>query len=255
MFETYSDIFNQRGKLYHQAMTDHPEARRAEFQTAIALLELAPGMVLCDVPSGGGYLSNFISVPDVKLYAIETSEVFARSMAEQDTHVSILCEAIADLPLVSSSIDRVISLAGLHHVTPQVAFYQEAHRLLTPQGLLVVADVQQGTGVDRFLNGFVDQHSQMGHRGLFLGDHTLTELETCGFQIVQAQPQKYTWQFPNPMAMARYCQMLFGIDLTDEATILDSIQDCLGYQVTDTGCYMNWELLFVQAMKTTAATN
>ncbi|MDA0266476.1 MAG: methyltransferase domain-containing protein [Cyanobacteria bacterium] len=248
MFETYADIFNQRGQRYHQAMVDYPLARQAEFAAVLDLLELSPHSILCDAPSGGGYLRNFIAVPGVKLYSVETSAAFAQETAGVGDNTTLLCKTIADLPLMSGSVDRVVSLAGLHHVDPQIDFYREAQRILVPDGIFVVADVQAGSGVDRFLNGFVDQHSTMGHQGLFLGKHTLAELTACGFEIASAQLQSYTWQFPTPVAMARYCQMLFGINQADTPAILDGIQTCVGYEITDTGCQMNWELLCIKAI-------
>lgn len=249
MFETYSDIFNQRGQFYHQAMVKYPLARRAEFEMVLTWLRLVPGLILCDAPSGGGYLRNFVTVPDIKIYSVETSQVFAREIEDGLNNQNLFCHSISDLPLASNSIDRVLSLAGLHHVDPQIDFYQEAYRILSPGSSLLVADVRTGSGVDQFLNCFVDQHSTMGHTGRFLGEHTLSELESCGFQIAAAQPESYVWILPNPEALAHYCQLLFGIDRADSETILDGIQTCLGYQMTDVGCQMNWELFFVQAIK------
>jgi len=248
MFESYADIFDQRGQRYHQAMVDYPLARQAEFAVVLDLLDLSAHSILCDAPSGGGYLRNFISVPGVKLYSVETSAAFAQEVADFEDNTTLLCKTIADLPLTNDSVDRVVSLAGLHHVNPQIDFYREAQRILAPHGILVVADVQAGSEVDRFLNDFVDQHSTMGHQGLFLGKHTLSQLEACGFEIVSSQVQSYTWQFPHPAAMAQYCQMLFGIDKADAVAILAGIQTCVGYKITDTGCQMNWELLCIKAI-------
>lgn len=253
MFETYSDIFDQRGKLYHQAMMDYPLARQAEFKTVLSELDLGPGLTLCDVPSGGGYLRNFISVPGVKLYFVETSKAFAQETEGLSDSTPLFCKTIADLPLSDGTVDRVVSLAGLHHIDPQVDFYREAHRILASNGILVLADVQGGSGVDRFLNDFVDQHSSMGHKGIFLTGQTLIDLKKCGFQIASAQLKSYAWQFPSSTAMAHYCQMLFGINQADMKTILHGIKACVGYEVTDTGCYMNWELLCVKAIKSPVA--
>lgn len=249
MFETYTDIFNERGKLYHQAMMEYPLARQKEFELVVDMLDLSPGLVLCDVPSGGGYLENFINTPNLKLYSVETSAEFAASTDSLCDNTTILCSTISSIPLENAVLDRVLSLAGLHHVDQQSSFYCEAHRILKDDGILVLADVWAGSGVDRFLNGFVDQHSSMGHKGDFLTEKTLKELEASGFRILSNQKQAYTWQFSSAEAMAQYCKKLFGINQAELSTILQGIEINLGYEVTEAGCFMNWELYFVKAAK------
>jgi cyclopropane fatty-acyl-phospholipid synthase-like methyltransferase len=246
--ESYTDIFNQRGQLYHQAMLDYPDARRAEFTHALDLLDLQPGQVLCDVPSGGCYISRFIDLP-VKLISVETSEEFIRHAAPTEDNVTLICEDVTQIPLTTATVDRIVSLAGLHHVAHQADFYREAYRLLKPQGILAVADVRAGSGVDGFLNGFVNQYNSMGHRGEFLGPHTVDELQTAGFEVVDARPRQYTWTFQSPAAMVRCCQLLFGIDRADADTTLAGIRRHLGYTMVGDRCCMNWELYFFKAIK------
>ena len=249
MFEDYKDIFNQRGNLYHQAMLDYPNARRKEFEAAIDLLALADGQILCDVPSGGGYINNFIDKA-VKIISIETSAEFIRCAEERDRKVSsMVCEEVSNIPLTTATIDRVISLAGLHHVKHQIEFYREAYRLLKPKGMIGIVDVLLGSNVDGFLNIFVDAHSAMGHQGDFLGKHTLSELSVAGFEITHAALQKYTWQFDSVASMVRCCKLLFGIDRADDANILTGIEQFLGYKIERDRCLMNWELYFIQGVK------
>jgi SAM-dependent methyltransferase len=247
-FDNYTDIFNQRGKLYHQAMVDYPDARKAEFLTALELLDLQPHQVLCDVPSGGCYISQFIPHP-VELISVETSEEFIRQANPTDNNVTLFCEDITTIPMASATVDRVISLAGLHHADDQLGFYREAYRLLKPQGILGVADVRAGSGVDDFLNGFVNQYNSMGHRGDFLGLHTVEELQTAGFEVLYAAPRQYTWEFDSIDAMVRCCQLLFGIDRADAATVLAGIHQHLGYHIVDGQVHMNWELYCFKGMK------
>ena len=72
----YRDIFELRGRLYHQAMREHPDARINEFQSVINEADIAPGMTVVDVPSGGAYLSSYLE--EVELFGLETSETFAQ---------------------------------------------------------------------------------------------------------------------------------------------------------------------------------
>lgn len=52
--------------------------------------------------------------------------------------------SITSMPEIkNNTVDRVFSLAGLHHLTTlqKQQFFEEVHRILRPGGMLVVADV------------------------------------------------------------------------------------------------------------------
>ena len=55
----YKDIFELRGRLYHQAMNDFPDARANEFLSVISEAGIKSGMTVVDIPSGGAYLSGY----------------------------------------------------------------------------------------------------------------------------------------------------------------------------------------------------
>jgi hypothetical protein len=77
MFDTYKEIFDNRAESYRTGMRGFPQARKEEFYWAVKYLHISPGDTICDVPSGGGYLRDFISKPDSYFYFLETCENFA----------------------------------------------------------------------------------------------------------------------------------------------------------------------------------
>ncbi|MBD2464469.1 methyltransferase domain-containing protein [Oscillatoria sp. FACHB-1407] len=248
MFETYTDIFNLRGMQYHQAIVEYPDARREEFEHTIQAAQLEDGHVVCDVPSGGCYLKQFIR-KSVKLFSVETSSAFVKQSQAQENNIPLLCEDVSHIPLISGTIDRAISLAGSHHLPSKPALYQEVHRLLKPNGIFCLADVREGSGVAEFLNIFVDHHNSAGHKGEFLNSATQAELEAVGFHVTYAEPIRYYWRFSQIDDMIRYCKLLFGIDQATDAQILDGIGYYLGFSANSQECLMNWELYFFQGMK------
>jgi len=249
MFKTYQDIFNQRGILYHQAMVKYPLARADEFNQIIKLSELQDNLVICDAPSGGCYLSNFIE-PDLKIISIETSKEFIKNSENTAKNTIILCENLGNIPLESGYLDRILSLAGLHHVDSKIGFYQEAYRLLKPTGMFCIADALENSKVAQFLDIFVDQYNSMGHQGSYLTSSTKQELESVGFEVVHDASIDYNWQFDSVASMANYCQLLFCIDRAQEQQIVDGIEKYLGYHEDDGRCSMNWELHFIKGIKT-----
>ncbi|WP_157264321.1 hypothetical protein [Azohydromonas aeria] len=54
----YQTHFDRRGGACERAMRTQPGAQAAEFAQVLARAALASGMVVADVPAGGGYLSD-----------------------------------------------------------------------------------------------------------------------------------------------------------------------------------------------------
>jgi SAM-dependent methyltransferase len=246
MFDNYKDIFNARGAAYHQAMLEQPRARQQEFATMLELARLTDGQVVVDMPSGGGYLRNFIDDADVTLLCVETSRAFADRVPRTDKVRPILAE-LHDVPVDGASVDTIISMAGLHHVVDRPAVFAEMRRMLKAGGRACIADVTVGSRVAAFLNAFVDRHSSMGHHGEFIDAQVRRELIDAGFRITTDDIRRYHWTFASEPALARFCKLMFGLDRADEQQTLDGIREYVGYECVDSMWQMNWELTFIEA--------
>ena len=247
MFMEYSDIFEQRGRLYHQAMTLYPMARAEEFHHALRLAGVKEGNVVCDVPSGGGYLRNFYDGTASFLH-VETSKVFADHCRNSGVP-DVLLGTFDAIPVETASVDKVISLAAPHHVEEKERFFKEAHRILREEGTLVIADVPDGSNVSGFLDDFVNAHNTMGHKGNYIHSGTSEAIRRCGFAIIESLLIPFHWKYESPQAMGRFCDLLFGIDKADSAEVVEGIRKHVGYTVEGNACRMNWELLFIKARK------
>jgi SAM-dependent methyltransferase len=234
----YGDIFDIRGQLYHQAMQTCPDTRSEEFLSVVGEADISPGMTVVDVPSGGAYLSRYLD--GVELIGLETSHAFATVARERAQRV-LLYEKNR-FPLRPSSIDRILSIAGLHHVRAKQELFTEAHRVLKPTGRLVVADVAEGSAVRRFLDEFVGQYCDTGHSGWYFGDDTRAELRGAGFSIIGDKRLEYVWHGADRRELAEFCRTLFGMVLTDTATVVDGIGDYLGFREMGDRVGMNWQL-------------
>ncbi|MBK7948256.1 MAG: methyltransferase domain-containing protein [Deltaproteobacteria bacterium] len=245
MFESYAEIFSRRGAQYQTAMLRWPAAREAEFLQVLADASLSPDLVAYDVPAGGGYLSRHVD-PGVHWLEIETTAGFTSGQAAPQ---QILCSSLTSIELADASADRIISLAGLHHVPDRSGVYREFARLLRPAGLLALADVAEGSAAAAFLNEFVDRHCPMGHRGVFLGAELAPDVRAAGFDILADRSIDLHWRFGTTDDMADFCRLLFGLE-TDNATTLAGIRDHVGYEEGSGQVLMNWALRHVRARKT-----
>lgn len=247
MFKTYSDIFDKRGEAYHQAMYLNPDARNLEFAAVLGQAKLTNGLVICDMPSGGGYLQDKLpSNLNIQLISIESSRQFLRKLTESNSGEAHLCPLHAT-SLGDESVDRIFSIAGLHHLDSRLDVFVEMSRILRKGGRLCILEVPEGAITDLFLNEFVHEHNHIGHTGIFIDMHFREELSKAGFILKTDELRSYTWNFTDVEQMVRYVQLMFGIDMATEDEILAGISHYLGYTCSPTGCHMNWELQLICA--------
>lgn len=244
MFDSYEDIFKKRAWRYHQAMKLCPQARAEEFSLAVEYLDIKPNMTLCDIPSGGGYLKQFVFVDNVHYVFVESSDSFA-SHCPNDQGCSTLLSCLTQLPLAPSSADRIISLAAIHHVENKQHFFEQCLELLKPGGLLVVGDVDGGSDMARFLNVFVHQYNSMGHEGVFLTEGMEKSLESVGFDVVSNEYKPFTWEFNSVPEALSFFRDLFGLDLASDEDILAGIIEYLGFGESESPVSIHWALRYL----------
>lgn len=240
--QDYSEIFTARAKQYHFAMQTFPDAREAEFR---ALLHDLPtsAMDVLDVPSGGGYLASFLPT-HMHINSCDFSAGFA------ETGVPLASPHC--LPYSSESIDAVLSLTGLHHISRenQNAFLAECHRVLRAEGSVLVGEVLRGSPVDTFLNDFVHRHNSQGHVGDFFDEGFKQQLANVGFVHTRMQVRSYVWNFANVECMISYCKNMFGIDQATDSQIEQCLRETLGYREASNGSIeLPWQLVFYRAVK------
>ncbi len=230
--------------MYHSAMALYPDARRDEFLLPLKKLNLKPGDLLIDLPSGGGYLHRYLPA-NVQVHCLESSQAFADYCQQQKLKVSLYHQH--HLPLSDQYADALISIAGLHHIRDKQPLFQSIFRVLKPSGQLCITDVEQGSAVAGFLDDIVDRYSQTGHRGRFLNTVTAEQLSEVGFQGIQWERLNYPWYFADEASVLNYFQLLFGLEKASLEQVGQGIDQYLNRQITPSGIQVNWQLLCLTA--------
>jgi len=237
MFDSYAEIFAERGAAYHRAMAECPNARDAEFRAVLEPLAGRTGL-LCDMPSGGGYLAAHLPA-GMGYVGVDPSDDFVRACP-----VGVECTkaAITSVPLADGSVDFVVSLAALHHEPDLPAAFGEMRRLLKAGGRAVIADAAVGTPVASFLNGFVNEHNPMGHAGVFFDELTAGLIEDAGFTITDDALVEMPWQFDSMEEAGAFCRQLFWMPQLTADEVAAAMDREIGFDQIDGRPHLRWAL-------------
>jgi len=239
-----------RVREFNEANERYPRARETERRLLIDLLDLSPGLRVCDVSAGGGYLSDGIRerlAGDCRIICLENSPEFCRSVPLRYQRV---LSSLRDIALRDSSVDRVACLAGLHHQMDKERFFLEAHRILQPGGRIAVGDVLVGSAAARFLNEAVDRWSDLGHDGMFLVPGQLTVLlEEAGFAEIREELQDYTWSLPDFGELVWFCKTLFRMTRAGLDEVASELRRYLSIDVDGAGAHLHWSLVYATAVR------
>jgi ubiquinone/menaquinone biosynthesis C-methylase UbiE len=239
---TYREIFQRRAQAHDDAFRLYPDACRMEVTRLLDLAQVQPGEVLLDVPSAGGFLSRYVTVPDVQLIAVDPSPELHALCATRVADARLA--PMHALPLPDASVDVCICLAGLHHEPDPALVFAEIMRVLKPgKGRAVIAEVESGSAVAQFLNGFVHQFNSGGHQGSFADEAYTRMLQAQGLQVTHDASAHYHWPFDSREALGDCLQRMFGIDLATPAQIAQAVDEVLGIDTRPDGrCGMRWAL-------------
>jgi SAM-dependent methyltransferase len=238
MFDSYAQIFEKRAREDHHAMRASPRARDAEFQAVLDPIRDASSGLVCDMPSGGGYLAGYLW-PGMDYLAVDPATDF---FVEWPKSLRRVVAEITNVPLADSSVHHIVSLAGLHHEPSLPHMFEEMHRLLRPGGRAVLADVAIDTPPARFLNGFVAENCPLGHDGRFLDDRTAPALEAAGFVVADDRLIEAPWLFDSFDEAGEFCRYLFGMTALGPAEVADALEREIGFDVVDGRPRLRWTL-------------
>lgn len=232
----YGDIFTARGDAYHGAMLRHPHARDAEFAQLFEGTPVHAGQRVLDMPSGGGYLRRWLP-DDVEVLCLELTPGFGGDVPVY----------AAASPWTYGSFGHAVCLAALHHIEDQAGFLASLLTRLHPHGTLHLADVARGSGIARFLDGFVDRYTATGHEGRYLA------VDPAWFarlgHVARIGERACPWVFDDEAQMLEFCAGLFGLLDCPPAALREALGDLVGFRCVDDHVVVDWRLLYVDIQR------
>lgn len=228
----YGEIFAQRGDAYHAAMLRCPDARNREFVRLFEGSAPQAGQRVLDIPAGGGYLRRHLP-HGVELASLELTAGFGNDVPVYDPAHAWNYGAF----------DHIVCLAALHHIEDQAGFIDNLLKHLHPHGTLHLADVPRGSGLTRFLDGFVGRHNVTGHTGLYL-PHDPAWFAALG-KVARIGELACPWEFESEQQMLEFCGGLFGVVDCPMAALRRALQKHIGFHQEQDRVVLDWRLLYV----------
>ncbi|MBE2238339.1 MAG: class I SAM-dependent methyltransferase [Caldilineaceae bacterium] len=113
------------------------------FAWAVALLDLAPGLLAADVGCGPGVYHPFLHAAGCRVVGIDASWGMVTETQRQARRTHLAVHAVQasaeDLPLAAARVDRLLANHMLYHVADQRAALREMWRVLRPGGVVLLA--------------------------------------------------------------------------------------------------------------------
>ena len=113
---------------------------------AEALLRLMPPMIIADLGAGEGAFALLLAERAKKVIAVDTSAKMIEVGREQALrhgieNVEYRLGDMEEVPIDSAAVDLVFFSQSLHHALHPDRALSEAHRILTPNGRIVILDL------------------------------------------------------------------------------------------------------------------
>lgn len=245
----YQSTFDARGHDYNAACDRFPRARESERSAVLERADLKAGLMILDLPAGGGYLADGIRDRLGSPTGIDCVEPSRRFGARLGEHYKTYHDPIDNVGLPDQSFDRILSLAGLHHIPDRTSVYREWKRLLSQAGRIVVADVATDTPTGHFLNEFVDANTPGGHKGIFISPTEFRDqFSALNLRVTENRLIDVPWHFRDREAMGEFCWRLFSCQHTSPQQVTEALDDYVGVRPATDGIALRWQLRLAVAL-------
>ncbi len=191
-------LMNQEYNERYADKYDHALAWRDylinTYRLATTLSKPQPGEIILDAPIGTGGLARIL-VNQIgfngRLYGVDLSKAMlkkAREKLADSRNISLSECDITKMPFENNVFDRVYSLNSLHYLPYPESFLNECIRVLKPNGLLTIVDLDRSYLTMNLAESFFKLNPS--HKKMYKKEELETLLKAAGFFIKDSASEK-----------------------------------------------------------------
>ncbi len=243
-----------RAKLYHEALTDFPKARKGDLELMRQYLSPKPGEVIIEIGAGNGLFSGTIAdatLPDGKLIVVDPSREQLAGVTELNRkNIEIVNQGGDEANLEAATADGIWSFGAVHHIFHKTKLFQNFFHWLRPGGRLLIADVFAGSILAKHFDDRVAKHCATGHEVAFLSrEYTESLCFLSGLEKPEFHDFNADWVFDKKEDVGIFLYKLHAMTKSNPKECLRGAVDILGIKEQNGKHYLNWPMTLIVTTK------
>lgn len=258
---------NGRWENYRLANTRFPCVRQIELSRHLDLTNPREGETILEVGTGNGYLTFELAKAVGKSGRVITCDYqkpnldFVERVNKGRFQITTIHQNLDyKLAIPDASVDRISTLATLHHYDDRSKFtgtqgrqraLNEFYRVLSNGGVLIVGDVADGTHPQRYFDAINNPRycHPRGHPHDFLDEKLATALcRSAGFNEITFAIENVPWVFDNEEQAKEFLHTIHNAKCAPEES-LELAKQHLPYFQEEGKIKIGWQLFYLTARK------
>ncbi len=257
----------KRWENYRLANSRFPSVRSLELAKQLELTNAKKGETIVEVGTGNGYLTFALAYKVGKngriiTYDYQKSNIdFVNENNKERLPITTINQTLDyDFELADGSVDKVSTIATLHHyddrskgtgIGGREKAIKEFYRILKKGGKLIIGDVAHDTTSQRYFDSIdVPKYcSPLGHPHDFLiKEQVILFCKKAGFKNIHFVIENVPWQFENDKEAQEFLRTIHNSKCTPKES-LEHAKKTRKYWTENGKFYLEWQLFYLTAEK------